>query len=186
MSLNAWCAAMILVWAPCRTGAEELRKFEIRRATPEAPGKLVAFVESREITLSTDAVQAWPGWYSDILLYSEKRPDGRYELRSFNAITGGRQRITVERREIYDITVARLATGDHTLVLFLRDSSGRDPSLALAHPTDGVFRRVPHATAAAILEDKVVLHLYRPDPASRSDISHRKPVRVAAIPLGRE
>jgi hypothetical protein len=168
-------------------GAGELRKFEIRRPAPNAPGKLIAYVGDREVILSTDALQAWPGWYEDVLIYSEQRPDGKYELRSFNAITGAQRKITVERRKVEDITVARLANGEHTIVLFLRDSSGTDPSLALAHPVDGVFRRVPHATASAIVNDTVVLHIFRPLTRSTrtGDASHSEPVRVATIPLGR-
>jgi hypothetical protein len=177
--------ALALALPVCISAEEIIRKFEIRRSDGRGPGKLVAYVGSRELNLSTTAVKAWEGWHPGIILFSEVLPAGREELRMFNAITGSRLGITVETGVIEDVSVARLSNGENRLVLFLRDNSGRIPSLALADPARGVYRRIPSATAGAIINDQVVVRYFRRSDvhAKEQDLQKRQPLRMAVISL---
>jgi hypothetical protein len=163
---------VLIVLASDSCAGEETLQFEIRRASSNIPGKLVAFVSDREVNLSTSAMKAWTGWHPRILLYTERRQDGQYDFNIYNSITGGRKTLTTERLPVDDVTVARLENGEYTLVLFLGGADRRE--IALAHPESGVFRRIPNADAVAILNDAIEVRRGRSAdriPLSRSGAS---------------
>lgn len=177
-------AIAALVLSSAVFGAESLRSYEIRRPAGSATGKLVVQVEDRQLNLSSAAVRVWAGRHPDVLLYTEALPDGREQLRLFNAITGANNTVLTERLSIRDLTVARVDKGEYLLVVSARDASNM-PSVLFAHSKKGVLRRIPNAVAGAIFNDSVELRFYDPaDPDSkREDLSTVRPVRVSVEPL---
>jgi hypothetical protein len=178
-------SAVVLVMVVSGAAADQLRDYRLVPATNQETSKLVAVVDGREVNVATDVLKVWRGWIPDILLYVEKLSDGRQRLRSFNAIVGRRDTITTEQQQITSVTSAQLDRDHQVLVIFLRDQSGKVPSLALAGPQSGVFRRYDNATAGAILDKRIEIRYFAPEDLDRprDDFQDLKPAKTEIVPL---
>lgn len=178
-------SAVVLVMVVSGAAADQLRDYRLVPATNQETSKLVAVVDGREVNVATDVLKVWRGWIPDVLLYVEKLSDGRQRLRSFNAIVGRRHTITTEQQQITSVTSAQLDRDHQVLVIFLRDQSGKVPSLALAGPQSGVFRRYDNATAGAILDKRIEIRYFAPEDLDRprDDFQDLKPAKTEIVPL---
>jgi hypothetical protein len=164
---------------------QRIERHELRGAADGQ--RLYVTIDGEDRLISSRALKAWPGWTPQTLIYSEMTAPGSetQRLRWYDAFTRNSSTISTDRLDYIDVATARLSTGEHAVLINLRDPQTHIPYMELAAPKRGVFLREQFAAYGTAANDYVEILRYAPEDVERvkDRLNLTTPTSVSRVPL---